>query len=92
MITFKQRPSRCHCLLFRRSRGTADIYHRFRHRIQQEYDAENQPPTGNPATESRSKRQMWVDKYRPQKFTDLLGEEVSLFAFRSVAGIRLATY
>jgi DNA polymerase III gamma/tau subunit len=35
---------------------------------------------------------MWVDKYRPQKFTDLLGEEVSLFAFRSVAGIRLATY
>lgn len=31
------------------------------------------------AKKEAAKRTMWVDKYRPTKFTDLLGEEVSPF-------------
>lgn len=27
---------------------------------------------------------MWVDKYRPKKFTDLLGEDVSFYYIRSL--------
>jgi hypothetical protein len=32
------------------------------------------------AKREAAKRTMWVDKYRPTKFTDLLGEEVRLSA------------
>lgn len=59
---------------------------RHRTRLQAQFDAEAIAPiplgessraNANPAA-AAARKQMWVDKYRPSKFTDLLGEEVGL--------------
>lgn len=61
------------------------------HSLQKQYEEEDRALLPVPVTNGKSKlceaqqakkeqakRTMWVDKYRPTKFTDLLGEEVSL--------------
>lgn len=41
-------------------------------RLEREFEAETQPANGKAPAMT-----MWVDKYRPKKFSDLLGEDVS---------------
>lgn len=43
-------------------------------RIQNRYDAEARADVGLGKGKAKG---MWVDKYRPKKFSDLLGEDVS---------------
>lgn len=46
-----------------------------RGRLQRQIDEELE----GPANKIQMETTMWVDKYRPKKFTDLLGEDVSFY-------------
>jgi hypothetical protein len=48
--------------------------------LQNQYDAEarQRQTAGRPIKAGSSS--MWVDRYRPKKFADLLGEDVSAFS------------